>query len=131
MDPVPDRTPQDKHACLVWTLANRVQHWDLSPAYVAAIAADKFGRPELAGERSLDAICAVLSEAEMYQLIYTVQRAARRSVARTSEKFDLPAAHEVHTSPSTMPPPRLAEYRGDVLAAPPRKPRRSAANAPH
>lgn len=130
MPPAPDRTPKDKHASLLWTLADRVQHWGLSPAYVAAIAADKFNRPELASERRLDAICAGLTDTEMHQLLYTVQRAARRSVARTAEKYNLPPACEIHTSPSTMPPPRLAEYRGDMLAAPPRKPRRPSAKRP-
>ena len=128
LPPVPDRTPKDKHASLLWTLADRVQHWGLSLPYVAAIAADKFNRPELASERSLEAICAPLTDAEMYQLIYTVQRAARRAVARTAEKHNLPPVQEMHTSPSTMPPARLAEYRGDILAAPPPPTRRKTAN---
>lgn len=99
LTPVPDRTPKDKHASLLWTLSDCVRRWGLPPAYVAAIAADKFNRPELASERSLEAICAPLTDAEMYQLLYTVQRAARRAAARTAENTTSPRCRKCTPAP--------------------------------
>lgn len=60
----------------------------------------------------------------MKQLVYTIEARGRRREKKSAEKLDLPAPAEVHISRSTMPPQRLADWRGDVLATPAAKPRR-------
>lgn len=130
LPPVPDRTPRDRTEALKHQLRDRMQQWELRVGYVASIVARKFGMPERKAERNLDALLHGLDEEQLLHLTYTIERAGRRIAQREAAAHDLPAPVEVHTSAASMPPARLAAWRGDVMAEPPRKPRRRSAQKP-
>lgn len=115
---VDDNTPQDKAASLAWTVQDRSAFWELPLAYVAAIVADKFKRPDATSARSWSELLTPLDAGQMKQLVYTIEARGRRREQKAAEKLGLPAPAEVHISRSTMPPQRLADWRGDVLATP-------------
>lgn len=114
--PVADRTPKDDEAALVWTLKDRVQHWELRPGYVAAVIADKCGRQWVTKDMTLERMVAGLTSRELRQLLFTLEARARAKARKEAAAAGLPAPVEVHTSRSTMPPARLAAARGDELA---------------
>ena len=117
LKPMADNTPQTDAAALIWTIRDRARHWELSTAYIAAIARDKFGTDNLQ----------TLSYRQLRHLLYTLQRAGRRRTAKTAEQFGINAPAEVHTSRSTVPPSRLKDWRGDIDASPrPTRRKRSA-----
>lgn len=118
LPPVADRTPQSDEAALIWTLRDRAAHWEFSNAYIAAIVRDKFARPWATGEMTLERMLAGLSCRELNQLIWTIQRAGKKRSKKEAAALGLPDPQEVHTSRSTVPPPRLAAWRGDIPAAP-------------
>ena len=115
-----------KAASLAWTAQDRAAFWELPLAYVAAIVADKFKRPDATRARSWNELLDPLDAGQMKQLVYTIEARGRRREKKAAEKLNLPAPAEVHISRSTMPPQRLADWRGDVLAtpAPAAKPKR-------
>jgi len=113
-----DNTPQDKAASLAWTVRDRCAFWELPLAYVAAIVADKFRLPDAVAARSWAELLAPLDAGQMKLLVYTVEARGRRREKKVADKLDLPAPAEVHLSRSTMPPQRLADYRGDMLCQP-------------
>lgn len=127
LPPVEDNTPQSKVESLVWTIRDCMRKWELRAAYVAAIVADKFARPHLRKVRCVDTLLAGLGVQELMQVIYTLERCGKRISERTSMELGLPMPKEIHASPATMPPPRLAAWRGDTLAEAPRSTRRKAA----
>ncbi len=112
---VADNTPRDAHAANTWMLVDRCRYWEIAPAYVAAIAAGKFKRPELKSARTLDDVCANLDARQVHDLYITVKARAKAKEKRDAAHLGIPPIAEVHTSPATMPPPRLAAARGDTL----------------
>lgn len=107
-----DHTPKSEADGLIWTIRDRARHWGLSDRYIARIAADKFG---IAGD-ALDTILPQLSPRDLRHLIYTIEQRGRKKAHVTSEQFGIDPPVETHHSRSTMPPPRLAAWRGDQLA---------------
>lgn len=122
-----DNTPQSDAAALVYTIRDRLAHWETPPAYFAAIVRDKCRRPWVKPGMSVEAMLAGLGETELRQLLYTLEARMRSLTARTAAAADLPAPAEVHRSRSTVPPARLAAARGDIIAAPLPQPRRKPA----
>lgn len=112
---VADNTPRDAHAANTWMLIDRCRFWEMSVAYVAAIAADKFSTPELRHARTLDEVCSRLDARQVFELYITVKARARARDKRETAHLGMPPSQEAHASPSTMPPPRLAAARGDTL----------------
>lgn len=129
MKPKADRTPQTDAASLIWTIKDRCQHWELRPAYVAPIVADKCHRPWVKPSMTLDEMLAGLDCDTLRQLLYTIQNRARAKAKKDAARLGLDAPAEVHSSRSTMPPSRLAAARGDTLAEPLPTPRRRPATA--
>ena len=120
--PLADRTPKDDAAALIWTLRDRIAFWELEPAYVAAIVRDKTARPWIRADMSLDTMLAGLDPTTLRQLLYTLQARARARAKKAAAATHTSPPQEVHISRSTIPPPRLADHRGDTLAAPPPRP---------
>ncbi len=112
-----DNTPKTDAAALIYTIKDRVQHWEAPLPYIARIVANRTGRP-YTPEADLDTMLAGLDAEPLRQLIYTIERACRNRAKREADALGLPAPVEVHASRSTMPPPRLAAHRGDVAATP-------------
>ena len=112
-----DNTPQTPEDALIWTIRDRSHHWELTPAYIAAIARDKFGTDNLQN----------LTCKQLLHLIYTLQRAGKHRTDKLSKQLNIPTPPQIHTSRSTLPPPRLKNWRGDIDASPrPQRGRRSA-----
>ncbi len=126
--PMKDRTPKTPEESMIETLKDRMRQWEAPMPYVARIVANKTGKQYTPGA-SLEELLAGLDARTVWQLVITIERACRRRVARRSAELGIPAPVEVHASRSTMPPPRLAAWRGDVRTEPPstrtRMPRRS------
>lgn len=122
--PMRDNTPQTDEAALIYTIKDRVQHWEAPLPYIARIVANRTGRP-YTPEADLDAMLAGLDASTLRQLICTIERACRNLTNRAAEALGLPAPVEVHASRSTMPPARLAAYRGDVATTPEQRRRKS------
>lgn len=116
--PLADRTPKDDAAALIWTLRDRIAFWELEPAYVAAIVRDKTARPWIRADMSLDTMLAGVDATTLRQLLYTLQARARARAKKAAAATHTSQPVEVHISRSTMPPPRLAEHRGDTFAPP-------------
>lgn len=116
--PMPDNTPKDDAASLIWTIRDRARHWELPLAYIAAIVTDKTGRNWINGSMSLDHILAGLDATTLRHILYTLQARGRTRAQKDSNRLGLDPPHETHTSRSTMPPPRLAFWRGDTMAHP-------------
>lgn len=118
LKPMADNTPKTDAAALIWTIRDRARFWELSTAYIAAIARDKFGTDNLQN----------LTCKQLLHLLYTLQARGRRHTAKTAERFEVDAPAEIHTSRSTVPPSRLKDWRGDIDASPrPTRRKRSAA----
>lgn len=118
LKPMADNTPKTDAAALIWTIRDRARHWELSTAYITAIARDKFGTDNLQ----------TLTCHQLRQLLITIQARGRRRTAKIAERFEVDAPAEVHTSRSTVPPSRLKDWRGDIDASPrPTSRKRSAA----
>lgn len=126
MPPVEDNTPADQKASLAWTVKDRAQFWELRLHYVQAIVADKFHLPQAGTAEGWDEMLAMLDTQQMKQLLYTIEARGRKRSNKSAEVLDIPAPTEMHTSRSTMPPARLAEYRGDRMVDGEAKPRRKA-----
>lgn len=116
--PRADNTPKDEAAALIWTIRDRARHWELPLAYIAAIVADKTGRNWINGSMSLDHILAGLDATTLRHILYTLQARGRTRAQKDSNRLGLDPPNEIHTSRSTMPPARLAAWRGDLMAAP-------------
>lgn len=108
LKPMADNTPKTDAAALIWTIRDRARHWELSTAYITAIARDKFGTDNLQ----------TLTCHQLRQLLITIQARGRRRTAKIAECFEVDAPAEVHTSRSTVPPSRLKDWRGDIDASP-------------
>lgn len=114
--PVADRTPQNDEASLLWTIRDRAAHWELSSAYLAAIVRDKFARPWATAEMTLERILAGLSARDLRSFLYTIEARGRARAKKEAAALGVPPPQEVHASRSTVPPPRLAAWRGDKTA---------------
>ncbi len=117
-----DNTPQTEEEAMMWTIRDRLAHWEASPAYIAAIVQGKTGRACHAG-MSWDEMMAGLPLCTLRHLLYTFEARLRAKSNKSAASFGIEAPAEVHISRSTMPPARLAEWRGDVLATPAPRPR--------
>ncbi len=126
LPPVEDNTPADQKASLAWTVKDRAQFWELRLHYVQAIVADKFRIPQARTAKGWDDMLAMLDAWQLKQLVYTIEARGRKRSNKTAEALDIPAPAEMHFSRSTMPPARLAEYRGDTMVEGELKPRRKA-----
>ncbi len=126
LEPMADNTPADERASLAWTIKDRAAFWELNLAYVRAIVADKFHRPQAREAADWDALLSPLDGRQLKQLVFTIEARGRKRTAKSAAKHEVPAPVEVHTSRATMPPPRLAEVRGDVMLEQDEKPRRRA-----
>jgi len=116
--PMADNTPKNDAAALIWTIRNRARHWELPTAYLAAIIADKAGRPWLNGAMSLEQMLDGLDAATLRHILYTVQARGRARAKQDSDRLGIAPPVEIHTSRSTMPPAKLAAWRGDTMATP-------------
>ncbi len=110
--PIEDNTPHSPEEALIWTIRDRMRHWDIPAPYVAAIIHSKFS----IAYGNLDSLLARLPASSLRQLLYTLEARARSKAQRTSAQLGLDSPVEVHSSPSTLPPTRLAQWRGDILA---------------
>lgn len=110
MTPMVDRTHQGDHARKAWCMQDAAARYELTPAYVAAIARDKFGIDTGARGISIAEICGYLTPDQLDQLLYTITARGRAKVRQTSHDLDLPMPTEHHASPSTIPPGGLAEH---------------------
>ena len=115
LPPREDHTPKTRKEALIETIRDRAQHWELNTGYISAITSKRFGVIILQGQ-SLESALIRLNEEELRQLIYTLEARGRAKTAKISRQFNLPIPAEIHQSASTMPPPRLAAWRGDRLA---------------
>lgn len=128
--PMTDNTPKTDVAALIYTIRERMSHWEAPKAYVTRIIANKTGRSWLTSSTPLDVQLSGLDCDTLRQLIYTLERACRNRVKRDSERLGVPVPPEVHASRSTVPPKRLAQQRGDIPPPPLSPPRRKALAAP-
>lgn len=116
--PMADHTPVDDAAALIWTIRDRAAHWELPRAYVAAIVADMAARPWVKATMSLEQMLAGVDTSTLRHILYTLQARGRSRVQKDCDQLGLAPPRETHTSRSTMPPPRLAAWRGDIMARP-------------
>lgn len=117
LPPKEDNTPQTPEQRLLWTILNRCEHWELNVAYVAEIVAKRFGRPWAVHCRTIEEMARGMEYKELLHLLYTIQARARKLVQKEAAAHGMEPPAEVHTSRSTIPPARLAEARGDIVAA--------------
>ncbi len=117
-----DNTPKTEEEALMWTIRDRLAHWEASPAYIAAIVKGKTGRDCHAG-MSWGRMMEGLPASTLRHLLFTFEARLRAKNSKSAAAFGVEAPAEVHISRSTMPPARLAEWRGDVLATPAPRPR--------
>ncbi len=115
---VADKTPQDEKAANIWKLQDRCHYYEMSVAYVAAIAAGKFSTPALRQARTLDELCSGLDARQVFDLYITVKARGEAREKKEAARLGIPPSTAAHASPSTMPPPRLAAARGDTLLKP-------------
>ena len=116
LPPVPDRTPKDDEAKLLFQVKDRAEFYGFRPEYVAAIVRGKFGRPWVTGDMSLDRMCAGLTAHQLGQLRTTLRNRGEARKRKEAAAAGLPVPATVHASRSTMPPPRLAAHFGDEIA---------------
>lgn len=112
----PDRTP-DAHAVAVKVLERHMRRHELSVAYVAAVARDKFNiAPAEPGE--LAALCAGLAVSQVWQLVYTINTRGRAKTRKLARQIGMdetpPEPHESYT----MPPGTLAAHMNAVEVSP-------------
>ncbi len=124
----PDRTPKTDEEALMWTIRDRLTQWEASPAYIAAIVRDKTGLPCHA-KMSWDEMMAGLPAKTLLHLLYTFEARLRAKSNKSAAALGVPSPAEVHISRSTMPPARLAEWRGDEIANRPPRLRRGASRS--
>ncbi len=79
---------------------------------------------------NLDAMLTGLPEKIIRDILITLENRGRRINKKESAALGIDAPARVHVSRSTVPPERLAEYHGDVVATPTVKPRRRKKSAP-
>lgn len=116
--PVADHTPLNPASSLAWTIKDRCAFWELSIPYVATIVANKFHCPQALTATTWDDLLRLLDTAQLKQLIYTIEARGRARENKSAAQHNLPIPTELHASPATMPPPRLAKWRGDQLVTP-------------
>lgn len=120
LPPMADRTPKDDRQALLYALHDRMAHWECPAAYWAKIVRERFGRHHVTASTPFDTAVADFTARELLDLLRTLNNRLRKRSAKDSQALGIPPAVEVHTTPGTMPPPRLASHRGDILTPRPR-----------
>jgi len=113
-----DNTPRDDASALKWTIRDRARHWELPPGYLAAIIADKTNRPWINSTMTLEQMLNGLNTTTLRHLLYTIQARGRKRAEKDSLRLGIAPPVETHSSRSTLPPAKLAAWRGDTLATP-------------
>lgn len=125
-----DNTPKSDAEALIYEIRNVVRYWEIPRAYVAKVVAGKARRPWVTPDMNLDAMLTGVPENILRQLLITLENRGRRINKKESTALGIDAPARVHVSRSTVPPPRLVDYHGDVVATPTVKPRRRTKSAP-
>lgn len=125
-----DNTPKSDADALIYAIRNTVNHWDIPAAYVAKVIAGKASRPWVTPEMSLDAMLAGVPEKTLRHILITLENRFRKKYKQESEAMGIDAPARVHVLRSTVPPTRVAAYKGDIIATPTVRPRRKKNTAP-
>lgn len=115
LPPMQDNTPRSTTEARLHTLRDRIRHWECPAAYWAKIIRERFGRMWVSEHTPLEVAVSDFSDTELKHLIMTLENRCREHNRKESAALGIPPAVEVHSTPATMPPPRLAAYRGDIL----------------
>ena len=116
--PLKDNTPRNAASALKWTIKDRATHWELPTEYLAAIIADKTSRPWINGTMTLEQMLEGLNTTTLRHILYTIQARGRARTKKDSNRLGIAPPVEIHTSRSTIPPPKLAAWRGDTIIPP-------------
>lgn len=128
--PKEDNTPQTEEQNLIWHIRDNIAVYELPAPYVAKIIAGKTSRPWVKPGMSLETMLAGCTYKEVFDVLKTVRARGEMRHKKESRVLGLPPVPRTHISRSSMPPERLAKWRGDILATPPPTRRQHPASPP-
>lgn len=110
-----DNTPKSAHERALWVLRDSMQRWEISESYAATIIMARLGLVALT-QPTLAELATRCSAEDLRQVNYTIINRGRSRMRKVTAAHNLPPVKEVHTSPATMPPGRLAGHLGSEFA---------------